>query len=192
MRRYGPLLALLLTALAALSWWLVQAPAEVGETDTRFTRDSDPREVDYTIAGLDVVRMTEAGQPAHRLRATRLRHFTDDDTTELSDPRLTVFQDQSPPWEVDAERAWISADGSLLLLTGEVLIDRAANGDNPPIRLLTRNLRVQPGEDYAETDEKVRVESDTDWLDAVGMQAWLRPPSRLKFLSQVNAHYEPR
>jgi lipopolysaccharide export system protein LptC len=192
MRRYGPLLALLLILVAALSWWRVQVPPDFREGDARPQRDTGPREVDYTITGFDVTRMTEAGRPAHRLRATRLWHFTDDDTTELADPKLTVFQDQSPPWEVVAERAWVSADGSLVLLSGEVQIDRAGHEDNPPVRILTRNLRVQPREDYAETDEKVRVETDTDWLDAVGMQAWLRPPSRLKFLSQVKGYYEPR
>jgi lipopolysaccharide export system protein LptC len=192
MRRYGPLLALLLIAVAALSWWLLQAPVETGEATAQGPRSGGPRQVDYTIAGLDVIRMTEAGRPAHRLRAERLRHFIDDDTTELSEPRLTVFQDESPPWEVEAEHALVSADGSLLLLSGEVRIDRAGDAENPPLRVLTRDLRVQPGEDYAETDEKVRVETDTDWIDAVGMQAWLRPPSRLKFLSQVKGYYEPR
>ena len=61
-----------------------------------------------------------------------------------------------------------------------------------PMRMHTRDLRVQPRQDYAETDEKVRVDSDVDWLEAVGMQAWLRPPSRIKFLSQVKGHHVPR
>ena len=86
----------------------------------------------------------------------------------------------------------MSADGSLVLLSGEVLIQREADSNNRPVRILTRDVRVQPSEDYAETDEKVRVESESDWLDAVGMQAWLRPPSRLKFLSQVRGFYVPQ
>ena len=191
MRRYGPPLVLLLVATAGLSWWLGQAPPS-GPDPTAPRAPDAAREVDYTITRFDVVRMTEAGKPAHRLRGRQLRHFVDDDTAELSEPRLTVFQDEEPPWEIGAERAWISADGSLVLLTGEVAIDRAGDGENPPMRLRTRDLRVQPREDYAETDEKVRVETDTDWLDAVGMQAWLRPPSRLKFLSQVKGSYVPR
>jgi lipopolysaccharide export system protein LptC len=190
MRRYGPVLGLILIVIAALSWWAVQSPPQRGSATSQ--AHSGPREVDYTLTGLDVIRMTEAGRPAHRLRADQLRHFTDDDTSELTGPQLTVYQDRSPPWEVDAEGAWVSADGSLVLLTGEVVIDRAAGADSPPMRLVTRDLRVQPRQDYAETDEKVRVETDTDWLDAVGMQAWLRPPSRLKFLSQVKGYYVPR
>ena len=92
---------------------------------------------------------------------------------------------------MDAEGALVSADGDLVLLSGDVLIERAGDADNRPMRIVTRNLRVQPREDYAETDEKVRVSSNADWLNATGMQAWLRPPSRLKFLSQVKGYYVP-
>jgi len=185
-----PLLALFLVLAAALSWWLLrhaETPAPAPAEQAKGTRG-----IDYYITGFDVTRMTEAGLPAHRLRAPQLRHFTDDETSELEQPRLTVFQADAPPWEVDSERAWISADGSLVLLQGKVLIERAGDNDDPPIRIETRNLRVQPEQDYAETDEKVRVISETDRINSVGMRAWMRPPSRLNFLSQVNGFYVPR
>ena len=182
------LLVLLAIVVAVVSWQLVQVPASAPPAIPK----SGPREIDYYVTGLDVTRMTTTGRPANRLRATILRHYTDDDTTALEKPHLTVYQDDSPPWEVDAEQAWVSADGSLVLLSGEVLIERRGDARNRPMRILTRDLRVQPEQDYAETDEKVRVESESDWLNAVGMQAWLRPPSRLKFLSQVNGYHVPR
>lgn len=188
MRLLRPILALFALVAAGASWWLAQeaepfAPA----TEAPY----GAREVDYFITGLDVVRMTEAGLPAHRLRTPQLRHFSDDRTSELQTPHLTVFQDDAPPWEVDSQQAWVSADGSLILLEGDVLIERAGDADDRPLRIVTRNLRVQPGQDYAETDEKVRVGSEADWIDSVGMQAWMRPPSRLKFLSQVKGYYVP-
>jgi len=182
------LLVLIAVAVAAISWQLVQQEPLRKEALTR----TGPRDIDYYVTGLDVTRMTITGKPANRMRAENLRHYTDDETTELEKPHLTVYQADSPPWEVDAEQAWVSADGSLILLSGEVLIEREGDAENRPMRILTRDLRVQPDQDYAETDEKVRVESETDWLDAVGMQAWLRPPSRLKFLSQVNGYHVPR
>ncbi len=187
MRRFRPILAVLLVLAAALSWWLRDVPVPKGMTEPT----KGPRDSDYYIRGLDVTRMTPDGTPAHRLRAEQVRHFTDDDTTRMEQPRLTVYQDQAPPWEVDAEAALVSADGDLVLLSGDVLIERAGQGDIRPMRIVTRNLRVQPREDYAETDEKVRVVSNADWLNATGMQAWLRPPSRLKFLSQVKGYYVP-
>jgi lipopolysaccharide export system protein LptC len=113
-------------------------------------------------------------------------------TSAIDEPRLTVFQDTEPPWEIRASDALVSTDGELVLLRGEVLIEREAGADNRPLRLVTRELRVQPRQDYAETDAAVRVDSDPDWVEAVGMQAWLRPPSRLKLLSQVNGYHVPR
>lgn len=151
-----------------------------------------PRSVDYYLTGVNVLRMTKAGKPAHRLIAKEARHFTDDDTTELDDPRLTVFQETSPPWQIDSETAWLSADGSLLLLSGEVIIDREGDAQNTPVHLVTSELRIQPEQDYAETDEHVRVDSESDRIESVGLQAWLRPPSKLKFLSQVKGYYVPR
>jgi lipopolysaccharide export system protein LptC len=182
------LLVLAMVLASVVSWWLVQEE----EPPSEAIANSDLREIDYFVTGLDVTRMTAAGLPAHRLRAVNLKHYTDDDTTELQEPHLTVYQGDAPPWEVNSERAQVSADGSLVLLVGEVLIEREGGANSRPIRILTRELRVQPEQDYAETDEKVRVESDADWLVSVGMQAWLRPPSRLKLLSQVNGYYVPR
>ncbi len=188
MRQFRPVFALLLLAAALFSWWMV----ETGPTTPTAAKPSGPREIDYHITGLNVLRMTEAGKPAHRLLASKVWHFTDDDTTELADPKLTVFQDNAPPWQIDSETAWLSADGSLLLLSGEVIIDRDGDAQNAPVHLVTSEVRVQPEQDYAETDEHVRVDSDGDWVESVGLQAWLRSPSKLKFLSQVKGYYVPR
>ena len=188
MRRFRPVLVMLVIAAAVASWWLRDSTAP---PSAQSVRKEGPREIDYYITGFDITQMTEAGRPAHRLVAARAHHFTDDDTTELQQPRLTVYQLDSPPWQVDADGALVSSDGSLILLSGEVAIERAGGSNSRPVRMTTRNLRVQPKQDYAETDEKVRVETDRDWLDATGMQAWFRPPSRLKFLSQVKGYYVP-
>lgn len=190
MQRGRRLLAAIAVVAALASWWLRGTGNDVPETIRE--PPTGMRTVDYKIRDFEVVRMTPNGTPAHRLEARVLRHFRHDDTTELEQPRLAVFQDASPPWQVEAEQAWMSSDGDLLLLTGEVLIDRAGDGSQPPTRVLTRDLRVRPRDDYAETDEKVRVESGRDWLEAVGLQAWLRPPSRLKFLSEVEGLYVPQ
>lgn len=189
MQLLRPTIALALLVLLFVGTWALLPPAPPAPDPVA---PGGGRTVDYAIRGFEVTRMTPAGIPAHRLHAPRLRHYVDDGTSAIDQPRLTVYQGDAPPWEVRAKDALVSADGELVLLRGEVVIEREAGTDNRALRLVTRELRVQPRQDYAETDAAVRVESDPDWLEAVGMQAWLRPPSRLKLLSQVNGYHVPR
>lgn len=184
--RHPLVLALILVAVGGLSWWLASAPP--AEEDARL---GEQRPIDYYLRGLQATTMDPQGQPARTLQAAEIKHFTDDDTTELTRPQLTVHQGEQPPWEIEAEHGWVSADGELILLSGQVDISRAAAPGIKPLQLQTRNLRVQPRQDYAETDEKVRVRSNSDRLDATGMQAWFRQPSRIKFLADVKGLYAP-
>ncbi len=179
----------LLLIAAAASWWLsgrhaAQAPAGAGQAQ-------GPRAVDYYLRRLSATRMGPDGRPDRTLETPELKHFPDDDTTELAQPLLTVHQGDDPPWRIRAEHGWISADASLILLGGAVHINREAGPHNRPLQLDTRDLRVQPGQDYAETDEKVRVRSRRDRIEATGMQAWLRAPARIKLLADVKGYYAP-
>ena len=187
--RHPLLLWTAVALLAAWSWWFAST-GKAPERVAAVSREA-PREVDYYLRGLHTRIMGPQGRLIRELEAEEVRHFPDDDTTELLRPRLTVHPDQPPPWVVVAENGWVSPDASLVLLNGEVRITREEGARNRPLRIDTRNLRVQPLQDYAETDERVRVRSRKDRIDAVGMQAWLRPPARLKFLADVKGYYAP-
>jgi lipopolysaccharide export system protein LptC len=176
----------LIAVLAGATWWLASSRKSApGGPETA----AAPHQVDYYLRDLRATTMSDTGEPARTLVAKDLRHYADDRTTELSQPELTVYQGPQPPWLIVSDDGWISADGSLVLLGGEVHITRDAGDDNRPMRIDTRDLRIQPREDYAETDEKVRVRSERDRIDATGMQAWLRSPARIKFLANVKGYY---
>lgn len=174
--------------LAGASWWL--ARDHKPDDSSPIVREG-PREVDYYLRRLRATTMDNNGLPARTLTVQELRHFPDDDTTGLTEPRLTVHQDRKPPWEILSDSGWVSSDGALVLLNGKVHITREEGDDTRPVRIDTRNLRVQPYADYAETDEKVRVRSRKDRIDATGMQAWFRSPARIKFLADVKGYYAP-
>ncbi len=172
--------------IAAATWWLA------GNTEDELRLADGPdgaRSVDYYLRDLDFVTYSAQGDPARALKAPELRHYPDDDSTELDAPRLVVFKPGRPPWRVRSDSGWVSSNGELLRLQGRVLIERDAGEGVRPMRIVTRDLRVEPGRDYAETDEAVRVTSLNDRIDSVGMQAWLSDPGRIKFLSQVRGHY---
>jgi lipopolysaccharide export system protein LptC len=171
-QRLPALLFLLL--LAGVSHWL----AGLGQ------------EPDYFLNGLTATVFGHDGLPLRRLWAAELRHYPDDDSTEVLAPRLELYEADVPPWRLRAETAWLSGDGELLLLQGEVHVDREGAVGVRPLQAVTHNLRVQPRERYAETDERVSVHSAGSWVEATGMRAWLAGPLRLKLLSDARGRYE--
>jgi lipopolysaccharide export system protein LptC len=184
--RAGLLLGLAVAALAALSWWLAR---DVERAHRLSGGPRDSREIDYYLRTLDFSTFSEQGELARTLKSPELRHYADDDSTELDRPHLTIYKNDAPPWRVRSDTGWVSPDGKLVKLHGDVLIERDAGRDIRPMRIVTRSMRVEPERDYAETDEPVTVTSLNDRIDSVGMQAWLREPGRIKFLSQVRGHY---
>ena len=69
-------------------------------------------------------------------------------------------------------------------------IDREAGEDARPLHVVTRELRVHPKENYAETDQPLVAHSLGDRVTSVGLQAWFNEPIRLKFLSRVRGYHE--
>ena len=134
--------------------------------------------------------MDPQGRPRRQLSAASMRHFPDDESTELTRPEMWLLAPGKPPWQVRAEKGWVSSDGALILLQGEVHIDREEGEDVRPLHLVTRDLRVQPKDEYAETDSPVQMESGAHWLESIGLQAWLREPVRIKLLADVRGYYE--
>ena len=185
----GPIITVALIGLAALSWWLTQEHI----TDKPAVEEqSAGKQPDFYIKGLALTTTDKDGQPTRTLSAQELRHFLHDSSTELVKAALTIHTDQGTPWQITAESGWVSADGDLILLNGPTRLTREEGPNNRPLSLETRNLRIQPREGYAETDEKVTVISNQDRMEAVGLQAWLKRPTRIKFLSQVKGRYVPR
>ncbi len=183
--RQTTVLGAVLLALATGSWWLAQGLEEEHER-----RPRPPHSPDYWIEDLAALTMDQQGRPRRRLSATSMRHFPDDESTELTRPEMLLLAPGKPPWQVRAEKGWVSSDGALILLQGEVHIDREKSDEVRPLHLVTRDLRVQPKDEYAETDSPVQVKSGANRVEATGLQAWLREPVRIKLLADVRGYYE--
>jgi len=170
--------------LAAGTWWLAHQGTEEPEYEPQ------PDSPDFHLEHFTATTMGPDGKPDKRLSAEHMVHYPADDSTELTRPRMTVFDEDRPPWHIRSETGWVSGDREIVLLNGEVKIDRSAAEEVRSLHLTTRNLRVQPEQNYAETDEYVYAESDNSWVESTGMQAWLKKPMRIKLLAKVRGRYE--
>ncbi len=178
------LFAILLITLLAGSRWLAETSTPAGSDIPKESHNAD-----FFLERFTYTVMDKEGRPDRRLSADKMLHFPDDDSTELDNPHITIFIENVPLWQIHAESGWLSGDGDLLLLNGPTTINRAASPAGNKINIVTRNLRLQPDESYAETDEHITVTSRGSTLTATGMQAWLSQPSRIKFLAKVRGHY---
>jgi lipopolysaccharide export system protein LptC len=179
---------LVLALLAGASWWAAESlfPDEPGEH-----RESAGA-VDYYSKGVKRTAYDLAGKAENLLEAPAMVHFKADGRTELERPVMTLFQDDGkPPWIIESDSGILQAGGELVLLNGAVLITKN-NEKGEQLKITTRNVRYQPPKDHAETAEAVRMETPTDLLTGVGMQAQFKPNLIIKVLSEVRRKHEAR
>lgn len=114
-----------------------------------------------------------------------------DDYTLIERPNMAFHDAESnAPWLVSAETGRNEANGQLLRLLDNVLIQQQTPTQGL-IQITTSELLVRAREQFAETDKAVKMRSAKGQIDAIGMDADLAQ-SRLQLKSQVKAVYDPR
>lgn len=127
----------LLVTLSFLVWWL---PRLLSERTTLF--DGARRDPDYIIENFTATAMDVQGRRKHELRAVKLRHFPDDDTSELEQPYLIQFPPDGPPVHTRAEHGIVSPDGKEILMSKNVRVTRGPGGNDPGGEVTTQEMRV--------------------------------------------------
>ncbi|MFA5625911.1 MAG: LPS export ABC transporter periplasmic protein LptC [Thiohalomonadaceae bacterium] len=179
------LVALLLVIMAILAIWLIGQREQAGERQIAELRHVP----EYYLRDATITQMNPGGQPEHRLLAELIVRHADDETTELVEPRMTLYSkhdNQAMPWQVDAAHGLISAEGEEIYLSGGVQINQPRDGGS--LDLLTEHMLLRPEEKYAETDAPVTVTEPNGSLDAVGMRYWMAR-EYLELLAQVRGIY---
>lgn len=165
--------ALLLGALAALTWWLDSQVADPGPR-----RDGSMRhDPDLVIEGVRVVELDANGKAVQTLQAERARHYPDDGTVEFDTPKVVLTQPDRPRFTVEAAKGRVSGDRQNAYFEGGVRATRAAESDRPatadepagPITLRTEYLHVIPKQDRAQTDRPVTIEEPRGIIHANGL-----------------------
>lgn len=179
-----------LSAVAALAlgfatFWLWQNL----EDEDVAARPPAPHERDYYITDMVRTTMGLQGELRNVLRAELVEHFPDDDSTELASPHLEIYNGESQPWHVIAERGWVSSGNDVVLLHGDVEIWRAGDAGERIYEVITSELRVLPKEQYAETDNPATIIGPSTVTHAIGMRANFAH-DRLELLERVRSRHE--
>ena len=179
-----------LTALAVLllsvgSFWMLHR-LELEERNASARRLHEP---DYYIDKMTRRTLGPLGETANVLRAERLEHFADDDSTELASPHLEIYNGSPEPWHVVAERGWVSSGNEVVLLHGPVEIWRQNKAGKRIYQVLTSELRVLPKEQYAESAEPTTLIAPATIAHSIGMRANFAH-ERVELLNRVRARHE--
>ena len=175
----------LLAVMAAVTFWLDREvqPPEMG-SDGKLRHDPD-----YIVDNLVATRIGEDGRPQHTLRARRMTHYPDDDTTHLETPKLVSFRNNVESVTVTARNALLSSNGESADLTDDVRLVRAARDGRGVLIMETTWLHVVPEEHLAKTNRAVRIYDANMLITAVGLE--LNSETRiLKLLSNVRGRYD--
>ncbi|HDK38203.1 MAG TPA: LPS export ABC transporter periplasmic protein LptC [Thiolapillus brandeum] len=175
----------MLMVLLGITWWFSRP--EVIST-TKPTAGQEPIQ-DHFVSGLKLRQFDTGGNLSHVLQAQQTRHYLKSGITLLQQPNYVLYTNQQPVWRIDAEKGELAQDQSLLQLLGKTIIHREGDENHPPLHILSSYRNIRPEEEYAETAAPVTVTSDQNWIESVGMQAWLKSPGRIRFLAQTRAHY---
>lgn len=182
MKRRTLFLSLIIAILAVVSHWLSQESEQLFETSKAPIPARSP---DYFMDNFSAVTMNENGIAQHRLEATRLEHYAQDDITELDQPHLLLYNNGSPLWHISAAKGNIKNDTQMISLEGKVHMQR--EGDDP-LELRTERIQIHPKTQYAETSAAVILTSPQVRLQGIGMRIDINE-ERLELLSDVRGNY---
>jgi len=116
---------LLMAAFALGTWWLVKnTPVLDNERQV-----APPRhEPDYTMRQFTVQRFAAAGALRVQIEGDELRHYPDNDTLEIDNPRIRATGPDGRITRATAKRALSNGDGSEVQLSGGARVVREASG----------------------------------------------------------------
>jgi len=156
----------LLLVLTLLTFWLRYA-TELPELRHDGKNRHDP---DYIISDSTLRKLDQTGQLTYTLRAADIRHYPDDDSTDLLKASLVYLYPKKPTVTMSAERGHLNKGGEQVDLYGDVRINRAASGKYEAMNAYMAELTVLPDEEKAFTKSPVLITQGKSWIKGVGMQ----------------------
>mgnify|MGYP006193663695 CR=1 FL=1 len=129
-----------LALLAALSgWWLYQLQRK----DTTPGLVGPPRS-DYSIEQFQLVALDEQGNEAFSAEGPRLARHPFLGSLNIESPRMRFPDSDGAMWSTRADAGFVSEDGELVRLQGNVRVQGPAAGDVEPIVLESPLLNIHP------------------------------------------------
>ena len=155
----------LLSGLAVGSYWLAEQ-ARLSDSAPK----SQGHDIDYTASDITLTRMDDTGRAQYVIDAKKLVHYADDDSGELTQPRLAGAKADRPDMHVRADLGKTTSAGEEVRLYGNVVLTRAPWKGAPALVAKGPYMLALPEQEMLRTDQAVDVTQGGSHVTANGMQ----------------------
>lgn len=152
----------LMGLLAVFTYWMIQRSP--GWVEPPQPRKPVGHEVDFYMRGALVKSYDRQGRLQSEIAGQEIRHYGDDLTLQVDQPRLYLLGRDNSVTRASAEQAWAKEDGSRFELSGQAVMTRSA----------------VPQADGSIAPE-IRIQSE--WLIVDAQQETLQSPKPAVFVS---------
>jgi len=156
---------LVLTVLAALSFWLRQSANDDNPGIAKVLK----HEPDAIGENIIARRFDETGRLQYRLVSPHIEHFPDDDSSELKTPTLYNYRHEAPPLSIYGDHARITSKGEVVYLWDNVKAVRPADEARQELIARMPDLTAYPDAGTAFTDSPVEITQGVSWITGIGM-----------------------
>lgn len=178
--------ALVLTLVAALTWWLARDGDGMGDALPVADTLTPPG---FYIRQARLIGLDEEGLVLYRLDAEFGSQTEPAGPIELREVTVDYTPAAEVPWRLEGRQARVLADRSEVELFNGVVA--TSTGDSSPqATIRTESLRLDPRTHVAATRDPVSVRTPEGTLSGVGMTAYLQE-DRLVLESKVHGLYTP-
>ena len=141
-------------------------------------------------AALVAIIMDKQGKPHMKIETPKMVHFSENDSSELTTPQLTIYRKSPQPWFITSKFAKATQGIQHVDFWEDVTVHHAADLASPATIIKTPKLRVYPHDQTAETDALITLIQPNIVVKATGMIADMNAGS-IKLLSQARGEYAP-
>ena len=120
-----------------------------------------------------------------------MQHYPDDDSTELTGPRVMQEKPAQPRFTVQADRGKVSREGDEIFLYDNVVLLREADAAHSQARMTTSFLHILRDRSLVRTDRQVLFEEEGRSLTGRGME-YHNATRELFLQNDVQARFEPK
>ncbi|AZF35659.1 Lipopolysaccharide export system protein LptC [Pseudomonas sp. R4-39-08] len=146
--------------------------------------------IDNFATNTHTVQFLPDGKVQYELVSDKVERLKASEVSLLTNPDLNMYRGTELPWHVTSLRGEVNPDGTEIELIDSVRVART-DAQNRDTIITSSRMTVFPQQQYAQTEQDVRIDGAGGVSTGKGMKAYLKE-SRIHLLSNVRGQYEAR